>query len=81
MLESILKYLLGRRVGRGLKKIKAPSWVLGAALRGRRWEGTHRLGCCLLNPDYQFKTCLSSILKTIFWVNAGPYRIALEEGI
>jgi hypothetical protein len=50
-----------------LQKDKGPELGnSGPALRGRRWEGTHRLGCCLLNSEYQFRTLLSSIILTIF---------------
>ena len=33
-----------------LEKIKGPSWGARACTQRGRWEGTHRLGCCLLNP-------------------------------
>ena len=50
-----------------LQKDKGPELGnSGPALRGRRWEGTHRLGCCLLNSEYQFRTLLSSIIFNYF---------------
>ena len=68
-----VQYYFGEgKVGGVLLKVKGPELGnSGPALRGRRWEGTHRLGCCLLNPYYQFQILLSSIISNYFGGEAG----------
>ena len=65
-----------------LAKVKGPELSnSGPALRGRRWEGTHRLGCCLLSQYYQFKILLSSIMSNYFLTTGrGEPKKGLEAG-
>src|ERR1017187_907397 len=66
---------------RGGTKIKGPELGnSGPALRGRRWEGTHRLGCCLLDLYYQFKILLSITIFGYFSGDARRRRKGPEPG-